>query len=480
MKFNSKKLIAILSVILCAVMIFAACTTDENNEKESVTLKPDNQEDNVAMLVKLINEAKLPADAENVGVSSELLEEVMKQFKQQTCEGTVEVDVDGQKESAYAGLKDGILCLVSDETNTMYMTIKDNMMVMAMSQEGQWFAQVLGDLNDIFGSASGMPEMPEIDLSKIKLPEIKADMITVEGHKYVISKDYIKSALTNVISELAKLSLPEGMPSVEANAQINAIKGAIEAYIDAFNPEVYLNIESEVILGGGVSINIEGAEAEEVIGINKLSASIEFGMSGNNPESLKVDFSYRETSDGKLYENSIDAKIIYSEDKPCGMELKANINIGGVSVGSSMGEDGSYISTTADISATVDVKADATKSNVNDEMLKVNFSLNQSNFKAYTYNDDYELVLDDAFTAQIAKNKFSVNATANAVVTGEDKLTVNCTVNTDTNGEKSSVKVNGTFVEGSAPNFKALPAAASTAIDQAIAGYDSSDEAWQE
>lgn len=472
MKFNSKRLIVVLSLILCVVMAFAACTTGDDtgktNDTESVTLKPDNKEDNVAMLVKLINEAKLPAGTENE-LDAAQLTEIIKTLGEYVGEGNLNFEENGEKESAYIGIKNGVICMVDGES-TQYMVLKnDKLLSVSKDEDDKWFAGVIADLNSILpGQGTEIPGMPEIDLSKVKLPEIKAEMITVDGNKYVISKDYIKSAVSSVITEFAKLTVPEGTSSIDAEAQINAMKSMIETYIDAFNPELYVNIESEVILGGGLSVNIEGANAEDVLGINKLQASIEVGVSGNNLESLKVKFVYRETADSKLYENSVDMKVMYAENNVSGLELKADINLGGLTMSTLTDDDDMPTGVIkADVSVKADVKLDLTKKTVGDELLSVNVSAEQSNFKAYSYNEDYELVLDENNTAEISKNKSSVKANAKAVA-AENGFSFEFNCDTDMGGVKDNVKLSGTFVNGSAPNFKALPADAESAVNKAI------------
>ena len=348
-----KKILVLISLILCLSMVFAACNAkdveDDNNNDTGVEDRVDNVEANIAMLVKLLN------TYEN---ADQIYTQVMDMTKQETTIDLSKVaeelkKVEFQGSTHLAAFEDGEKL---EEEVDFSIAIKDNNLHFEGMADGDQIGLdayltdslqfVLAawenyegeidieeafaiDINDIMDTYMEMmeesmsqvteTEMP-IDLKEVVLGGIKAEDIEYKDGKYYLKKEAIYRSLMATVDSFIDAAADEGILPEGFDEQYDEIKGMVEKVVDAVELNIYFLIKYETIEGLGMNANVVIADLAEAMGedpadagdVEYIKAAFEVSING---ESASVEFKQA----GKV--NKIDANIefVTEGDKAIGI-----------------------------------------------------------------------------------------------------------------------------------------------------------------
>lgn len=469
-------LFILISFVLCTTLLLSACKTD-NPEK--------NRDAIVSMWNSELSGESNGSGAENgVGFdAAKWYEDVLSQIAE--CE--ISAELNGDKESLYLGIKDGTVYSKAGNSDAGYAFITDDFKIVSVSEyDGQLYSDVT-DLSPVFGMLAGGSESGDSDtLPEITLPEITKEMITItEDGKYVISNEYMTDLMTEVMMVLQGIGGEETTDSsIAVESQKNAVKAMIETYMEALNMNVYLTAESEKITGMGISVSAEGDDADELFGLEKLSASLTFDVDGENNLVTGLDFAfeYREKGADKSYNSALSIDTSYNDKGEFSkISVDADINMGGITIDSSehYSSDGEYTGTRVkgDLSAQFDFVYDSEKMNEeNGEVLNISLKTVIGNMKAYTV-DMYNEILDQELTSKMFDGvEYYFNINGNATAVDENSISVAANVTTNIDGAKTEMKFSGECKFGSADKFPAIPSDVIAEKDRALKDYNPEEQ----
>ena len=347
-----KKILVLISLILCLSMVFAACNAkdvEDDNNDAGVEDRVDNVEANIAMLVKLLN------TYEN---ADQIYTQVMDMTKQETTIDLSKVaeelkKVEFQGSTHLAAFEDGEKL---EEEVDFSIAIKDNNLHFEGMADGDQIGLdayltdslqfVLAawenyegeidieeafaiDINDIMDTYMEMmeesmsqvteTEMP-IDLKEVVLGGIKAEDIEYKDGKYYLKKEAIYRSLMATVDSFIDAAADEGILPEGFDEQYDEIKGMVEKVVDAVELNIYFLIKYETIEGLGMNANVVIADLAEAMGedpadagdVEYIKAAFEVSING---ESASVEFKQA----GKV--NKIDANIefVTEGDKAIGI-----------------------------------------------------------------------------------------------------------------------------------------------------------------
>ena len=254
--------------------------------------------------------------------------------------------------------------------------------------------------------------------------------------------------------------------------------------MEALNMNVYLTAESEKITGMGISVSAEGDDADELFGLEKLSASLTFDVDGENNLVTGLDFAfeYREKGADKSYNSALSIDTSYNDKGEFSkISVDADINMGGITIDSSehYSSDGEYTGTRVkgDLSAQFDFVYDSEKMNEeNGEVLNISLKTVIGNMKAYTV-DMYNEILDQELTSKMFDGvEYYFNINGNATAVDENSISVAANVTTNIDGAKTEMKFSGECKFGSADKFPAIPSDVIAEKDRALKDYNPEEQ----
>ena len=247
-----KKLLAlILALMLCisATVVFASCNkTDDNNTKDDATnaTEPEPTEPpspvNKEVATKAFNKIDL---ATFFSTTDSSLEELRK------LSAKAELNVNAPEESGTvtAAIKDGVFYLSAkgdeSEKEEIFGKIGEDKIVAFELIEGVWETVNEIPLNpeDMFAETG---VAPEDFISKIKIPELKAEYLTEKGDMLLVSNDYIYELIANNIAVLYSEEIPE--------TDLAEIKTEIKDSLKAAGVEVLIATGHEEITKFAISV----------------------------------------------------------------------------------------------------------------------------------------------------------------------------------------------------------------------------------
>ena len=359
-----KKILVLISLILCLSMIFTACNVkdvEDDNNDAGVEDRVDNVEANIAMLVKLLN------TYEN---ADQIYTQVMDMTKQETTIDLSKVaeelkKVEFQGSTHLAAFEDGEkleeevdLSIAIKDNNLHFEGMADNdqigldayltdslQFVFAAWEEYEGEIDIEEafaiDINDIMDTYMEMmeesmsqvteTEMP-IDLKEVVLGGIKAEDIEYKDGKYYLKKEAIYRSLMATVDSFIDAAAEEEILPEGFDEQYDEIKGMVEKVVDAVELNIYFLIKYETIEGLGMNANVVIADLAEAMGedpedagdVEYIKAAFEVSING---ETASVEFKQA----GKV--NKIDANIefVTEGEKAIGINTTCVVDVETVS-----------------------------------------------------------------------------------------------------------------------------------------------------
>ena len=401
--------------------------------------EPDVPEDNIDVIVGKINNgvslnslAKEYA-AEHGPVDPEDIENQLKDQLPEIC-GDVSVTLtsNGEKQRAYAAIKNNV-CYLESNGNKSYVFIEDDLTLVNVSEyDGSYYGSVNDELKNAFGydENSGNGEVTEPDeqvtelidrLMNVTLPYITENDVIYRDGKYYLSESYLDKTVHQLSREILEIYYdiyPESTP----DDIYKTLEEEVSKTLDTLNPEIWFNAKSEEITGFGYSINARGSSVEELLDgaeINEIRLNVDMNDGqldvdlyvGGEDEyeelSIEIDIKTTKNDEGKLQTCNGTVKLVapytdydYAEDYSSSTLIRGTQNI------------------------TIDLSFDAAKVEDGGNVLTAKLNSSVTNVKAYVedYSSyDYEEHYDEEATRkyQGRKNEMSIEITLDAEQGGE-------------------------------------------------------------
>ena len=280
-----KKLLAlILALMLCisATVVFASCnkTDDKNNAKDDATnaTEPEPTEPpspvNKEVATKAFNKIDL---ATFLSTTDSSLEELRK------LSAKAELNVNAPEESGTvtAAIKDGVFYLSAkgdeSEKEEIFGKIGEDKIVAFELIEGVWETVNEIPLNpEDMVADTGVA--PEDFISKIKIPELKAEHLTEKGDMLLVSNDYIYELIAENLAVIAGEEIPE--------TDLAEIKTEIKDSLKAAGIEVFVATGHEEITKFAISVKPTEDEGE----FKSLYLEIALTDDAKNLKSVKAEW----------------------------------------------------------------------------------------------------------------------------------------------------------------------------------------------
>ena len=248
-----KKLLAlILALMLCisATVVFSSCnkTDDKNNAKDDATnaTEPESTEPpspvNKEVATKAFNKIDL---ATFFSTTDSSLEELRKL----SAKAELNVNIPEESGTVTAAIKDGVFYLSAkgdeSEKEEIFGKIGEDKIVAFELIEGVWETVNEIPLNpeDMFAQTG---VAPEDFISKIKIPELKAEYLTEKGDMLLVSNDYIYELIANNIATLYGEEIPE--------TDLAEVKTEIKEFLKTAGIEVFVATGHEEITKFAISV----------------------------------------------------------------------------------------------------------------------------------------------------------------------------------------------------------------------------------
>lgn len=280
-----KKLLAlILALMLCisATVVFASCnkTDDKNNAKDDATnaTEPEPTEPpspvNKEVATKAFNKIDL---ATFLSTTDSSLEEIRKL----SAKAELNVNIPEESGTVTAAIKDGVFYLSAkgdeSEKEEIFGKIGEDKIVAFELIDGVWETVNEIPLNpeDMFAQTG---VAPEDFISKIKIPELKAEYLTEKGDMLLVSNDYIYELIANNIAIIYSEEIPE--------TDLAEIKTEIKDSLKAAGVEVLIATGAEEITKFAISVKPTEDEGE----FKSLYLEIALTDDAKNLKSIKAEW----------------------------------------------------------------------------------------------------------------------------------------------------------------------------------------------
>ena len=275
-----KKLLAlILALMLCisATVVFASCNkTDDNNTVDATEPEPTEPPSpvNKEVATKAFNKIDL---ATFLSTTDSSLEELRKL----SAKAELDVTLPDESGSVTAAIKDGVFYLSAkgDESDKeeMFGKIGEDKIVVFELINGVWETVNEIPLNpeDMFAQTG---VAPEDFISKIKIPELKAEHLTEKGDMLLVSNDYIYELIANNIATFYGEEIPE--------TDLAEVKTEIKEFLKTAGIEVFVATGHEEITKFAISVKPTEDEGE----FKSLYLEIALTDDAKNLKSVKAEW----------------------------------------------------------------------------------------------------------------------------------------------------------------------------------------------
>ena len=349
-----KRILIILSVILCISMIFVACDKKSyDGDDEEITGREDNVEENISKLVCEINKFETFDHLIKDGYDTVDFDAIIEELDKIAGSGEASFSLyqDGKKQGTVSGniaMKGNSLYAtatnVSDDTVGVYTAIDNaNKLVIGTWNEDKKnniepLVAYAYDLDAIFDEyeieldkyiKASVKDMP-LDLSEIKLPTITEDDITYDGGKYYLNKDYICDAYIMAADAIidAMKNNGEELPD-NFEEEYEQLIDELEKLFDAIKFDIYYYVKLENITGYGITVEISMDELADVFDLDESDANAFKEMNiyfeaTQSKSSFKLEFIDASGFANKLEFNS---RYIYEGKDICGIDSEYSMTL---------------------------------------------------------------------------------------------------------------------------------------------------------
>lgn len=314
-----KKLLAlILALILClsAAVVFTSCNdkTDDNNTVDATEPEPTEPPSpvNKEVATQAFNKIDL---ATFLSTTEGSLEELRKL----SAKAELNVTLPDESGNVTAAIKDGVFYLSAKEDSSaeggeIFGKISEDKIVMYELINGVWETVNEIPLNpeDMVADAGVNPE--EL-LSKIKIPELKAEHLTEKGDMLLVSNDYVYELVAENIAVIAGEEIPA--------ESLEEVKAELKADLESAGLEILVATGAEEITKIAVSVK----PTDESFDFKSAKIEVSLTDDAKNLKSVKAEWTAN-VGDMDLNEvrtSKIELDTVIVENELVGAKAKAEI-----------------------------------------------------------------------------------------------------------------------------------------------------------
>lgn len=313
-----KKLLAlILALILClsAAVVFSSCNkTDDNNTVDATEPEPTEPPSpvNKEVATKAFNKIDL---ATFFSTTDSSLEELRKL----SAKAELNVTLPDESGNVTAAIKDGVFYLSAKEDSSaeggeIFGKISEDKIVMYELINGIWETVNEIPLNpeDMFAQTG---VAPEDFISKIKIPELKAEYLTEKGDMLLVSNDYIYELVAENIAVIAGEEIPA--------ESLEEVKAELKADLESAGLEILVATGAEEITKIAVSVK----PTDESFDFKSAKIEVALTDDAKNLKSVKAEWTAN-VGDMDLNEvrtSKIELSTVVVENELVGAKAKAEI-----------------------------------------------------------------------------------------------------------------------------------------------------------
>ena len=317
-----KKLLAlILALILClsAAVVFTSCndkTDDKNNSTDAPNVtEPEPTEPpspvNKEVATQAFNKIDLATFLSTTEGSLEELQKVSARAEANltTPEGSGSIIAAVKNGNFYVSLKEE-----GYDAEEMFGKIGDEKISVYALIDGVWETvnEVAVSPEDIYADAGVNPE--EL-LSKIKIPELKAEHLTEKGDMLLVSNDYIYELVAENIAVIAGEEIPA--------ESLEEVKAELKADLESAGLEILVATGAEEITKIAVSVK----PTDESFDFKSAKIEVALTDDAKNLKSVKAEWTANvgEPEMNEIRTSKIELSTVIVENELVGAKAKAEI-----------------------------------------------------------------------------------------------------------------------------------------------------------
>ena len=312
-----KKLLAlILALILClsAAVVFTSCNdkTDDNNTTDATEPEPTEPPSpvNKEVATQAFNKIDL---ATFLSTTESSVEELRKL----SAKAEFNLTLPDDSGKVTAAIKDGVFYLSAKEGTSeeekIFGKISEDKIVMYTLINGVW--QLVEEVSfapeDMYVDAVN----PEELISKVKIPELKAEHLTEKGDMLLVSNDYIYELVAENIAVIAGEEIPA--------ESLEEVKAELKAGLESAGLEILVATGAEEITKLAVSIK----PTDESFDFKSAKIEVALTDDAKNLKSLKAEWtaSVGEPEMNEVRTSKIELDTVIVENELVGAKAKAEI-----------------------------------------------------------------------------------------------------------------------------------------------------------
>ena len=338
-----KKLLVLISLILCFSMLFTACAS--KTQDEELGQVEDNVEANVDMLVDWLNRCETVDQILNTTTETVDYEQLIAELKKVSAQGSVTMSATENGEDqgtigASIAIKDNTFSAtaenVDDEKVGAYGSISEDLKLsFAVWEKDEDYSDaeaIVIDIKSVMDEVmamaeEGMSEEMPIDLSDIKLPKFTKESIKYEDGKYVLDKNFLYDAIMVTVDSFIDSAKNEGLITDDYDETIDEIKDMAKDVVDAVDFKLYYLITGEQFEGIGVTANVKMADLADAIGEEVVDYEyIKVAFEATNT-STKGSVEYKDNETNYVNKISYNVKFLFDGKNVCGLDATYDIDV---------------------------------------------------------------------------------------------------------------------------------------------------------
>ncbi len=489
-----KKLLMILSVLLALCLCLTACNLgnkndDADDDDDVGGGGPSNRveqnagtSDGKQVIIDAFN-SSVDVDSLMENIQTEInLEDVYAEILKINGEGTLDLTFTGYGETSaldtYIGYKNGQVAVdlsgtIDGETGsaTAYGFFTEDLkyVMVVVDEYGINETEVIDfgaylDFEDVMGALEDEESIVIWDaLEDFKLPELKADDISYDDGKYVISKAYWKSVVTYTVDAMVDMAKNEG--AEVDDEEFKEIKDTVNDVLDEVDLDIFFRVEGDKIVGFGMDVSVTADDLESLEEKYDLDINEEF-VSANVSFDVKAKGDYIEYVD-------LEAKVVADAETGVGMDMDVRFDSifdGDKIAGFKMTEKAVVTSAyslvgTDNNGNVIEGKTVVEKATVEAEIVLDLTKADKAGSDVLKLEMDVETQSDGEIDAQIA-------VSASVTARGNNKFDFAFSYGDGVSAE-NNISASGSFAYSeNATNFPSIPAYVIDAKDEALENYE--------
>ena len=318
-----KKLLAlILALILClsAAAVFTSCN-DKTDDKNNATDAPNVTEPEPTEPPSPVNKEVATQAFNKIDLATFLstTDSSLEELRKLSAKAELNVTLPDESGNVTAAIKDGVFYLSAKEDSSaeggeIFGKISEDKIVMYELINGVWETVNEIPLNpeDMVADAGVNPE--EL-VSKIKIPELKAEHLTEKGDMLLVSNDYVYELVAENIAVIAGEEIPA--------ESLEKVKAELKADLESAGLEILVATGAEEI----TKIAVSAKPTDESFDFKSAKIEVALTDDAKNLKSVKAEWTANvgEPEMNEVRTSKIELSTVIVENELVGAKATAEI-----------------------------------------------------------------------------------------------------------------------------------------------------------